>query len=365
MKLLISTLCAILLFGCQSTSPLPKGFQGATASLDDSFSHLSHHSGHFFVASKIDGKPMVNSAEFSESSSFNQGHLVVRGISRPLEAGKNYQLTLIGRTAHSAPIVGVFADSFYVSGDVSFTPKANEFYTVVGTLGEDNSQIWIEDLHGNRVTDVIDKSGKSTRTLTEPAAPAPAKDKKALFTTIRGGESTAQVIKKLGEPASIDVNEANIFSNRQTKVIYHYPELGLIQFEATKSKKNWYANSVIKVEVALQGKEDIAKLSNDLDGMGAAEIRDMARAFAQQSEVSNELLDSFTQKVWDERNTTDAQMIDAVAWLCTVVGNSGNLRYEQALNEIATDTQSPKLKKYAVKAKSKLTKVGMGFELQR
>lgn len=364
MKPLIYSLFTLLLLGCQSTSPVHKDYRGETATLDDSFSNLSRHSGHFFVAAKIDGKPMQNSANFSEDSSFNQGYLVVRGISRPLEAGKTYTLTLTGRTALSAPAMGLFTDYFVVSGDVSLTTKANEYYTVVGSLSEQQSRVWVEDIAGNRVTDIIERAGDNIRVVSEPATPVPAKDKKALFTSIRSGESAAQVVKKLGEPASISVNEANLFSGRQTRIYYQYPELGRIQFDGIKDK-NWRANSVIKVDIALQAKEDIAAIHSDLNTMTAVEIRDMAKAFANQAEVSTELLDSFAQKVWNERNSSDKVMIDAVAWLCTVIGNSGNLRYQQALSDIAADTSSNKLKKYAQKAQGKLASGSAGFELQR
>lgn len=363
MKALIYGVIAILLLGCQSThSPVSEGYKGETARLEDSFSNASRTSAHFFVVSKVDGKAITDSASFSENSSEGQGRLVLRGISRPLEANKKYTLTLVGRTAVSAPIVGMFSDTYLITGDVSLTPKANEFYTVVGTLGESKSQIWVEDLSGNRVSDIVEKTGDSTRVITDLPAPVPPKDRKALYTSIRGGESVAQVVKKLGEPDSITVEEGSTFKGRPTQIIYHYPELGQIFFSGFKNK-TWQASSVLRVQIALQSKEDMNELQDKLEYMSAQDLKTMAKSFASQPEVSESFLDTFTQKIWDERANPDGQMIDAMAWLCKVIGNSSNRRYEQALSKIAMDTPSPKLKKYALKAKERLTQGSPGFEL--
>lgn len=59
--------------------------------------------------------------------------------------------------------------------------------------------------------------------------------------------------------------------------------------------------------------------------------------------VEQELLSGYTQKQGDRTH------VDAMAWMCNILGSTGNRKYKQTLNTVANSNASRKLKKYALK----------------
>jgi hypothetical protein len=57
---------------------------------------------------------------------------------------------IIGCTHYAAPILAMAGTSYYVDGDVTFTPVAGATYIVKGSLGPDYSAVWIEDKDSGR-----------------------------------------------------------------------------------------------------------------------------------------------------------------------------------------------------------------------
>ena len=53
-------------------------------------------------------------------------------------------------------------------------------------------------------------------------------------------------------------------------------------------------------------------------------------------------------------NTKDRHHVDAMAWLCKVLGASGQTKYKATLKRVAQEAPSSKLKKYAKQSLSKL-----------
>jgi len=64
--------------------------------------------------------------------------------------------------------------------------------------------------------------------------------------------------------------------------------------------------------------------------------------------VNEELLKGF------KKNTRDRNYIDAMAWLCNVLGASGDRQYKATLDKVAREAPHRKLKKYAAKNAAKL-----------
>lgn len=60
-------------------------------------------------------------------------------------------VTIVGRTEYAAPILAFTNDVYEVKGDISFTPEANQIYSVYGELGENYSTVWLEDESNQRV----------------------------------------------------------------------------------------------------------------------------------------------------------------------------------------------------------------------
>ena len=59
--------------------------------------------------------------------------------------------------------------------------------------------------------------------------------------------------------------------------------------------------------------------------------------------MSEELLRGF------ERNLEDSQHVDAMAWMCNVLGVCGQMRYRSTLEKVSNEASNRKIKKYAEK----------------
>lgn len=137
---------SLLLGGCATNeSLLPKGYSGPTAMISDSAYVYSARKADFFFIDAIDGQHVDNALEHTARA--NQG----RGLAmtpaeqaRPIET-KETVFHIAGRTHFAAPILEMTGTSYFVDGDVKFSPAAGEFYIVKGSLGPDYSAVWIEN----------------------------------------------------------------------------------------------------------------------------------------------------------------------------------------------------------------------------
>jgi hypothetical protein len=84
---------------------------------------------------------------------------VVQGRDVPAETATYH---LVGMTLYAAPILGVLGPRYRVTGDMTFTPRANGRYVVRGTLSDTDGAIWIEDTaNGAVVGSKIQRSGSA------------------------------------------------------------------------------------------------------------------------------------------------------------------------------------------------------------
>ena len=137
----IAALC-----GCATETPaLPKDYGGPTAVIADSSYDYSKRKSDFFYVDAIDGKPVANALD--NTARMNQGHGLaqqVQGSERRVEP-KSSVFHIVGSSHYAAPLLAMAGTSYYVDGDVTFTPVAGATYVVKGRLGPDYSAVWIED----------------------------------------------------------------------------------------------------------------------------------------------------------------------------------------------------------------------------
>ena len=110
-----------------------------------------------FYAYKVDGK-IINNI-LSETASRNSGRGFVLDVA-PYERRlpvKPVTIELVATTYHAADIGGIFGESYFVSGTVTFTPVDGGRYVVRGILGEDYSAVWLETADGRVVGKKIEK----------------------------------------------------------------------------------------------------------------------------------------------------------------------------------------------------------------
>ncbi len=119
----------LLLGGCATQeSLLPKGYSGPTASISDSIYVYSARKADFFYVEAIDGQHIDNALE--HTARVNQGRglaMTPEGKGRPV-ATKETQFHIAGRTHFAAPILEMTGTTYFVDGDVTFIPVAEETY---------------------------------------------------------------------------------------------------------------------------------------------------------------------------------------------------------------------------------------------
>ena len=141
---------AALVSGCAVNSTVPEGYAGPTARIADSENVSSDRKADFFFVAAIDGKKVANALD--QTIRANQGRglsMEVKGGERPVVVRETH-FHIVGQTHYAAPVLALGGTSYYIEGDVTFTPVADQNYVVKGSLGPDYSAVWIETKESGR-----------------------------------------------------------------------------------------------------------------------------------------------------------------------------------------------------------------------
>ena len=162
MKIILSALAlALSLAGCASFhDPVPAGHSGAVATLSDTYTDYTGSTVQFFILQKVDGKRVLDSAHQTAAGNTGRGFRMVPTIVGRRILPIEQTFTLAGYVQFATDAQALFGDNMLVTGDVRFTPRADEEYFVKGTLGLQKSSIWIEDSKGQPVTAKVERIGK-------------------------------------------------------------------------------------------------------------------------------------------------------------------------------------------------------------
>jgi len=351
-------ICVLFLSGCAATyNPIPEGYTGSIATVDDSFKILSSRTAEMFFIQKVDGKGVMNTFDKSYDASYGKnGILITEGFSHQLPVKKN-RLLLSGETVHGAPIGYILnaGSNYMVRGEVEFMPEAGQYYLISGSLSKERSAVWIENLKGDIVSDVVLVIGDSKKSTVIPSSQYimdnrshdsrnEKQDKTVLFSNISGGESLALVTEKIGEPDSTTYNKANFFTQRPASIDYKYRGLGVIRFTSHEKK----AGSVLRVFPEIN--KDNESLAAQLDSSGLT-LQHVAKEYFKKDNLSEAELDKVEKTIWKNRNAEDDYTKDAVAWLIKVIGKQGDSRYYSLINTLTDkDRYDSKITRYANKA---------------
>lgn len=347
-----------MLVGCvQYKSTIPSDYAGELATIEDTFQIRSSGSAFFYCVTKVAGNKVANAA--SESLQASAGHTIylsALGASRKIPV-KPIKLFLVANVVHSAPIAYLIDPDAKnrAEGEIEFTPIPNMKYFVKGSLSKKYSSVWLEDSNGNIVSNrigTIDPSIKNISIENKVDAVVNGKEvsktRAEIFLGIAGGESVDSVIDKLGRPDSIIETKASIFAGPPAHdyTTYEYKTLGKIQFFGVQSS----LKTVEKITKGVQLSKDSLSFKTKIDSAGSSELRLLAKEYYSSDVPDVEYLDVIAEKIWQERNTKDSEMEDAMAYFCMILGKSGNARYRSFLNLVASDFKSPKIQKHAKKS---------------
>lgn len=353
MRTLLITLL-LLVSGCVTfEESLPENYTGSTASIDDSFRRVGGGKAFFYYVESIDGRLINNAKTKTNMASSGTGRLHANGFTR-LVATNEQSIALVAEVMHFAPIGQMFnsGHNYFVEGIIKFTPQADHKYLVNGTLGEQYSAIWLEDIEGNIVSEVIEKIGDEPTSKRKPDNQIKNKvSKQEFYLGLSGGETETFVISKLGEPTSKKTYKPSFFNNeKRPSITYYYDDLGGVEFLLFKEKPTYLERLI--PEIKASDSLETVKLQLETDGRT---LQYIAKKYSRMNIMDIDKLDLFANKIWQEKDNKDSYLIDALSWFCRILGESDTSRYKTFLETVSKQSDRLKLRKYAK----------YGFELQK
>lgn len=129
-----------------------------------------------------------------------------------------------------------------------------------------------------------------------------------------------------------------------------YGESGSLRFDY--STDHWEVYKVV-ASVTVEG---VDANSPNLDLIhrvlsGDPEVyRQTADDMIDQKRFPTDVLDAAARRAWLERGSTDDDAVDALSWLCKLLGESGNARYRSVLSALVDQAAGKELRKYAKKS---------------
>ena len=161
MKILIFGLVFIL-SGCASIhDPYPENYTGPSALIGSTENRVDQSTVELFYLEKINNKVIVNSMGASRTITQGQGLNFTTQLIETAVPILNQTFTIVGATAHAAPIQTLFSDNNIVRGDITFTPQPHTEYIVEGTLSEDYSAVWISNKETGQIIGKVIEGSES------------------------------------------------------------------------------------------------------------------------------------------------------------------------------------------------------------
>ena len=161
MKSIAVALSVLLLAACTTLhEPVPPGFSGPTAELDDSGFLEEGSKAQIFAATEIDGKTINNAIFDTRRASQGKGFSVSPTPTMRAVPAQPIKVKLVGTHQTGAPIHEIASRAagtfFSVEGVVDFKPEAGARYVVKGELKKEGSAVWIEEFStGKLVTERV------------------------------------------------------------------------------------------------------------------------------------------------------------------------------------------------------------------
>jgi len=319
------------LSGCVATAPqtyLPANYAGETAIINDTFVRPRGEA-LLFGAINIDENETYHIVKSTADASRGNSDLIARSVSRAVPA-QRLAVTLIAQRIYAIPIVGMFSDEEVniLYSEVYFSPQPNQVYLVNGRLSGDDSDVWIEDAHGNIVSAPI--NGDSV----EPTRKVRTRVEQFLY--LKGGESAASVVNKLGQPERIQKHNKRV-------IYYEYEGLGRIRFSVEYGKQLFIYNTT---PVTINT-DDVASVELQLLTSSKNDTRHLAKGYFAQDKLNQKILDVFAKEILRNKSVDERLVTDATAWWCKVLGKSKNPRYRSLLEHVSVHAAAAKLRKYA------------------
>ena len=148
-KIVLGILIGLFVSSCATFNPIPEGYSGPVANIEDTSSNDTGLSAHYFELSKINGNMISTSFNATRKKYSGQGTnfdpVMLNRDVVPEEA----VFTIQGYKFFPTGAQALFSNDLMVKKDFIFTPEANKKYYIKGELSKELSQVWMEDENGN------------------------------------------------------------------------------------------------------------------------------------------------------------------------------------------------------------------------
>lgn len=170
------------------------------------------------------------------------------------------------------------------------------------------------------------------------------------FWTLQNGNSLQKILSTVGEPDTVETTTVS-HSRPFTKIyLSHmdmvYNELGTIRLN--RPKKNQHA-SILKTLPTTE-KGSIASYISALNSGDYSAIRKAAHAMYRNKTVDSEIMQLSIDTINKNIDNSQKLSVDAMSWLCKVVGQSKLSSLQPQMLKISQTAKSSKLKNYAKKS---------------
>jgi hypothetical protein len=171
------------------------------------------------------------------------------------------------------------------------------------------------------------------------------------------GDPITEVYQNLGYPIDVKVVSRRgghgFFRVEITNLEATFEEYGTIIFARAESDSpSWTVRRIVEnraLSTELLNSE-FGRYISEINSNNPDNIRRIARQIYKERKFSTEILDHAAERILSEKALDDKRMLDAVAWLCRVLGASENSRYYSTIKHTAEKSESSKIRKYAKKA---------------
>lgn len=180
---------------------------------------------------------------------------------------------------------------------------------------------------------------------------APAAVDAAKLSGIKEGQGLDTVYQQAGLPTEVRrfgyrIHRPFVGGIDEDGIELQYGGAGHIQFEGDD---NWQVSGVFVNVVdpaADPNSPDKALMDKVLSG-DPDTYSQAAQDMIDNRQFPQDVLDAAARRVWKQRDASDGDAVDGLAWLCKLLGSSGNMRYRTVLSAVADKAAEKKLRKYA------------------
>ena len=185
------------------------------------------------------------------------------------------------------------------------------------------------------------------------------------FESLRTAQGIEEVVTSLGLPDEIAAasvsgsSVGNLFVRipmRSDAVILRYGGQGTIRFAFRESSNDWRLVDATSERGLLWLPDEgrLASIDDRIANGNASQLRYIAEQLIENGSPDRRILDGAANRIHRDRDSTDEDLADGLAWLCKVLGQSKDGRYRSFLLELSKTAKAEQLKKYARRTAAEL-----------